>query len=270
MELQQLLDVYIYPWSIRIGLSLAIFILGRMVAQLLASAARKVMGKAGFDTLLVDFLGSIIYAVLLVMVVLSSLEQLGVNTTSALAVLGAAGLAVGLALKDSLANFASGVMLIIFRPFKVGDFIEAGGTSGVVEEIQIINTVFRTGDNRTVIVPNSKIYDGVIVNISARKTRRIDLVMTVGYDDDLKKVRQIMMGIMEADERILKDPEPAILLADLADSSINFNVRPWVNSSDYGIVRSDLLEAFKTAFDRQGVSIPYPQRDVHLHQTGSS
>lgn len=270
MDIEKILTTYVYPWSLKIALALVIFIIGRLVAKLINRTLRKVMKKANLDELLIDFIGSIVYSVLLVIVVLAALEQLGVNTTSALAILGAAGLAVGLALKDSLSNFASGVMLIIFRPFKVGDFVEAGGVSGVVEKIQIISTVMRTGDNREIIIPNSKIYGGTITNNSARDTRRIDLVMGIGYEDDIDKARQIMLDIMAADERIMKDPAPAVALGELADSSVNFTVRPWVGSADYWEVRSDLLEAFKKAFDEKGISIPYPQRDVHLHEVKAS
>ena len=258
------------PWAIRIGIALAIFIVGRWIARWLTNMVRKVMTRSNMDEMLIKFLGNIIYMVLLLAVVLAALDNLGIQTTSLLAVFGAAGLAVGLALKDSLSNFSSGVMIILFRPFKVGDFIEAGGASGVVEEVRIFATIMKTGDNREIIVPNSQIYSGSITNYSARATRRIDLVFGIGYDDDIAKAKQIMDDIMKQDDRILADPAPAVAVGELADSSINFNVRPWVNSGDYWPVRADLLEKIKLAFDANGISIPYPQQDVHMHEAANS
>jgi small conductance mechanosensitive channel len=270
IDIEKVLSNYVYPWSLKIALALIIFLVGRLAAKLLKRTLRKIMEKARLDEMLISFINSIIYTVLLVIVAMAALEQLGVNTTSALAILGAAGLAVGLALKDSLSNFASGVMLIIFRPFKVGDFIDAAGVNGVVEKILIVSTVMRTVDNREIIVPNSKIYSDKIINFSARDTRRIDLVMGISYDDDIDKARQLMLDVMSADERILKDPAPVVAVSELADSSINFFVWPWVKSGDYLNVRSDLLESFKKAFDEKGISIPYPQREVHLHEVSAS
>jgi len=189
---------------------------------------------------------------------------LGVDTTSLIALLGAAGLAVGLALQGSLQNFAAGIMLIIFRPFKAGDFVDAGGTSGTVEAIKIFNTILKTPDNREVIIPNGAIYGGTITNFSARSTRRIDMVFGIGYDDDIRKAKDVIKGILESDDRILKDPEFLIAVGELAAHSINFNVRPWVNSGDYWPVKFDLNERIKLAFDENGISIPYPQMDVHM------
>jgi small conductance mechanosensitive channel len=220
--------------------------------------------------MLARFLGNILYAVLLVAVIIAAVDQLGVNTTSLLAVFGAAGLAVGLALQNSLSNFSAGVMLIIFRPFKVGDFIEAAGVTGVVEEVQIFNTLLKTPDNREIIVPNGQIYSGTITNFSARDTRRIDLVFGIGYDDDIKKAKQLIEQIMTADDRILKEPAAAVALGELADSSVNINVRPWVKSENYWPVRADLLENVKAAFDANGISIPFPQRDVHMKPASSA
>jgi len=258
------------PWAIRIGIALAIFIVGRWIARWLTNMVRKVMAKSNMDEMLINFLGNIIYMVLLLAVVMAALDNLGIQTTSLLAVFGAAGLAVGLALKDSLSNFSSGVMIILFRPFKVGDFIEAGGATGVVEEVRIFATIMKTGDNREIIVPNSQIYSGTITNYSAKATRRIDLVFGIGYDDDIAKAKQIMDDIMKQDDRILADPAPAVAVGELADSSVNFNVRPWVNSGDYWPVRADLLEKIKLAFDANGISIPYPQQDVHMHEVANS
>lgn len=261
----ELINTYLIPWGIRIALALVVFIIGRWVAKIVVRFAQRLMNKAGLDSMLTAFLGNILYTVLLVAVIIAALDQLGVQTTSLLAVLGAAGLAIGLALKDSLANFSSGVMLIIFRPFKVGDFIEAAGISGVVEEVRIFSTILRTGDNREIIVPNSQIYDGPIVNVSARDTRRIDMVFGIGYEDDIRKAKQLIEAAFAADDRILQDPAPAVAVAELADSSVNLNVRPWVKTGDYWAVRSDLMENIKLSFDANGISIPYPQQDVHMH-----
>lgn len=261
-----LFDQYIMPWGIRIVAAIAVFIIGKWAAKIAVNISKAALRKGGQNNMLVQFLGNIIYTVLLAAVAIAALDQLGVQTTSLLAVLGAAGLAVGLALKDSLANFSSGVMLIIFPPFKDGDYVEAGGVAGTVKHIGIFSTIMHTGDNRKIIVPNSEIFGGTIVNISANPTRRIDLVIGIGYDDDIKKAKQILLDIMSKDERIFKDPEAAVALTELADSSINFKVRPWVNSGDYWAVRADLLETIKTTFDEQNISIPYPQQDVHIHQ----
>lgn len=261
-----IIQALLIPWGIRIGVALAIFIVGRWIAKWITRVLRKVMTRSHLDDMLVNFLGNIVYMVLLLAVVMAALDHLGIQTTSLLAVFGAAGLAIGLALKDSLANFSSGVMIILFRPFKVGDFVEAGGVAGVVEEVRMFATIMRSGDNREIIIPNGQIYSGTIVNYSARDTRRIDLVFGIGYDDDIARARQIMEEILQQDERILADPAPAVAMAELGASSVDFNVRPWVKTSDYWAVRADLLEKIKLAFDANGISIPYPQRDVHLHQ----
>ena len=270
MDLEKFLDpeiisTYLVPWGIRIVSSLAIFIIGRWIIKIVVRFAERMMRKAQIDKMLTTFLGNILNVVLLVVVAIAALDQLGIQTTSMLAVFGAAGLAIGLALKDSLANFSSGVMLIIFRPFKAGDFIEAAGTSGTVEEVRIFSTILRTGDNREIIIPNSQIYSGPIVNVSARETRRIDLVFGIGYEDDLRKAKQLIEDAFAADDRILDDPAPAVAVAELADSSVNINARPWVKTADYWAVRSNLLENIKLSFDSNGISIPYPQRDVHMH-----
>ena len=264
------IHLYVIPWGIRIVTALLILVIGRMLAKFAVKAFRRVMHRMKMDQMLINFLANILYTLLLVVVVMASLEQLGVKTTSALAILGAAGLAIGLSLQSSLSNFASGVMLIIFRPFKVGDFVEAGGTSGVVEEITVFSTRMRTGDNREVIVPNGKIYGDTIVNYSARDTRRIDMVFGISYDDNIKQAKDIMSKIMDDHELILKDPAPVILISELADSSINFTVRPWVKSGDYWGVRSELLQTIKEAFDENGISVPYPQRDIHVYNSDAA
>ena len=261
----EMIETYLSPWGIKIASAALIFIVGRMAAKLVSRLMRRMMKRAKVDGMLTAFLSNIIYVSLLVVVVIAALDQLGVQTTSLIAVFGAAGLAVGLALKDSLANFSSGIMLIIYRPFKVGDFIEAAGQSGVIEEVRIFNTIIKTGDNREIIIPNSHIYGGPIINVSARPTRRIDMVFGIGYEDDIRKAKALIEDAFAADERILQDPAPAVAMAELADSSVNFNVRPWVKTEDYWAVRADLMERIKLSFDDNGISIPYPQQDVHMH-----
>ncbi|MBP0049494.1 mechanosensitive ion channel [Marinobacterium sp. AK62] len=256
---------YILPWAINIGMALAIFVIGRWAAKLLINILARVLRKTKMDQMLVNFVTSIAHALLLLFVVVAALGELGVDTTSLIALIGAAGLAIGLSLQDSLKNFAAGVMLIVFRPFREGDFVEAGGVSGIVEHITIFNSVFRTGDNREIILPNGKIYNDSIVNYSKRDTRRVDMVFGIGYGDDLQKAKRILQEILEQDERVLKDPAPVVNVAALADSSVNFNVRPWVKTADYWPVLWDTTEKVKMEFDRQGISIPFPQMDVHLH-----
>ncbi|MES9838349.1 MAG: mechanosensitive ion channel domain-containing protein [Candidatus Thiodiazotropha sp.] len=270
LTLDTLINSYVVPWGTKIVMALLVFIIGRWLAKVLTRALKRLMERGQVDQMLISFLGNIAYAALLAVVVLAALEQLGVNTTSALAILGAAGLAVGLALKDSLASFAAGVMLIIFRPFKLGDFVEAGGESGVVEEIRIFHTVLKTGDNREITMPNGQIYSGTIINYSARETRRIDLVIGIGYDDDIKQARDLIKQVLDADNTVLKDPKPTIMLLELGESSVDFAVRPWVKSGDYWTTRAALLEAIKTTFDAQGISIPYPQRDLHMIQEAAA
>ena len=244
--------------------ALAIFVIGRWVAARIAALVVRATERAGVDQTLSVFLRSVVYMALLVLVALAAVKQLGVDTASFFAVLGAAGLAIGLALKDSLANFSSGVMLVFFRPFRVGDYVEAGGVAGTVDAISIFNTVMKTPDNRVITVPNSQIYAGTITNFSALATRRIDLVFGISYDDDVMRAKQIMQQVVEADERVLEDPAPTIMMLELADSSVNFAVRPWVIKEDYWAVRGDLLEKIKAELEGNGLSIPYPQRDVHL------
>ncbi len=253
-------------WGVRIAIAIAIFVIGKIVARMISNLLQKALQSSDTDPMLVKFFGSISYAVLLIAVLLAAVDSLGVNVTSLMAILGAAGLAVGLALKDSLSNFAAGVMIIIFRPFNIGDFITAGGTSGVVDEISLFVTLMHTGDNQRIIVPNSAILSGNIVNTSALPTRRIDLVIGIGYDDNIGQARDIIMAILNADERIHKDPAAAVTVGELGDSSVNLNVRPWVNSGDYWPVRADLLEGIKIKLDEAGISIPYPQQDVHMHE----
>jgi small conductance mechanosensitive channel len=215
----------------------------------------------------VTFLSSILRWVLLLFVVIAALSQLGINTTSLVALLGAAGLAIGLSLQSSLSNFASGVMLIIFRPFTKGHFVEAGGATGVIEKISIFTTTMTTPDNKEVIVPNGAILASNITNFSARPTRRVDMVFGISYDDDIRKAKALLAEILAADQRVLPEPAPVVAVGALADSSVNFLVRPWVNSADYWAVYWDTQEAVKLKFDEAGISIPYPQMDVHLDKS---
>ena len=259
-------DAVVMPWIVDIAMALVIFFVGRWVAKQAVKLVERMLRKSKMEDMLINFVSSIVNVVLLLVVIVAALNQLGVDTTSLIALVGAAGLAIGLSLQDSLKNFAAGVMLIIFKPFREGDFVEAAGVSAVVEHIQIFNTIMRTGDNREVIVPNGAIYSGVITNYSARDTRRVDMVFGIGYDDDLRKAKEILNEIITADERILPEPAPVIAVSELADSSVNFVVRPWVNSADYWAVLWDTTEAVKLRFDAEGISIPYPQMDVHLHK----
>lgn len=247
----------------------AILVGGIWLAKQIKKYIVLMMERRNVDALLASFTSNIAYVALVAFVIIAALSKLGIQTTSFVAIIGAAGLAIGLALQGSLANFASGVMIIAFRPFKVGDFIEAGGVAGVVEGIQIFSTQMRTGDNKAIIVPNSNITGGNITNYSAKDTRRIDMVFGIGYDDDIKKAKDILMELIEADDRILKEPEPVVAVSELADSSVNFVVRPWVNTADYWGVNFDLTEAVKLRFDKEGISIPYPQQDIHLHKLES-
>ncbi|MDO7641128.1 MAG: mechanosensitive ion channel [Reinekea forsetii] len=249
-----------------LALAITIFVAGRWIANLLTKVIYSVLMRAKVDNILVDFLSGLAKAAMVLFVIVAALTQLGVDTTSLIALIGAAGIAVGLALKDSLQNFASGVMLILFRPFKAGDFIDAGGVMGIVERITVFSTTLRTGDNKEVIVPNGSIYGGTITNYSARETRRVDMIFGIGYDADLLKAKSVLRALVDNDERILKEPEVLIAIAELADSSVNIIVRPWVKSGDYWPVFWDMQEKVKLTFDQEGISIPFPQMDVHLNQ----
>ncbi len=260
----QLTGALVLGWGLRLLAALLIYVIGRWVAKALTRWVGRAIIKADVDATLARFLSSIIYMVLIVFVVLTALSAIGINTTNFLAILGAAGLAVGLALKDSLSNFAAGVMLVFFRPFRSGDYIEAAGISGSVVSIKIFNTILRTSDNRIITVPNALIYADSITNFSAEDKRRIDLVIGIGYDDDIARAKALIQGVLGQDNRILDEPAPVMLLVELGESSVDIAVRPWVKSSDYSQVRSDLLEHIKRALENAGLSIPYPQRDLHI------
>lgn len=249
--------------------ALIIFYVGRWVVGLIVRAVASVMQKSNMDKTLETFICNLVRIVLVVFVVIAAVNQLGVQTTSMIAVLGAAGLAVGLALQGSLSNFASGVLIVLFRPYKAGDYIEAAGIAGSVEEVQILTTILKTGDNKRIIVPNSQIMGSIITNYSSNDQRRIDLVVGVSYDDDLDKVRDEFIALVAADDRILDDPSCLIAVSELADSSVNFVVRPWVKAADYSAVKFSLTEAIKKRFDEVGISFPFPQHDVHLHNVSA-
>ncbi len=264
LDIAEIVQTYVIPWGIKLVLSLAIFYVGRIVVAGVVGFVRKVLHARGMDDILVGFLIAILRWVLLLFVVIAALSQLGINTNSLVALLGAAGLAIGLSLQSSLSNFAAGVMLIIFRPFTKGDFVEAGGATGIIDKISIFTTTMTTPDNKEVIVPNGAIIGNNITNFSARATRRVDMVFSVSYDDDIRKAKRILEEIIAADERVLKDPAPVVALGALAESSINFLVRPWAKTEDYWKLLWDTTETVKLRFDEEGISIPYPQMDVHF------
>jgi small conductance mechanosensitive channel len=253
---------FIEPWSIKILIALVIFFVGQLVAKYLSRALGKVLHHTKLDNILVDFIQSLVRALLMIIVIIAALDQLGVNTNSVIAVLGAAGLAVGLALQSSLQNFAAGFMLLIFRPFKDGDFVETAGTAGTIEKIGIFSTILHTGDNKEVIIPNGAIYSGNIINYSKRGTRRIDLVFSIDYNDDLRKAREVLTEIVKQETRILAEPETLIAVGELGANSVNFYVRPWVKTEDYWEVKFDLTEKVKLAFDDAGITIPFPQMNI--------
>ena len=251
-------------WGIKVIAALAIFIIGRWVAKGIRRGVRRMMEKGGADPIIIGFVGSIAYIAMLAFVIVAALGQLGIQTTSFIAILGAAGLAIGLALQGSLANFAAGFLMIIFRPFKVGDFIEAAGVAGVVKDMQIFTTTMKTGDNKTIIIPNAKISGDNIINYSAEENRRVDMTVGVAYDADLSKVRDVLNDIISKDERILSEPPPLVVVGELADSSVNFIVRVWTKSENYWGVTFDANETIKNRFDESGIGIPFPQRDIHI------
>jgi len=255
-------------FAIDLVAALAIFVIGRWVISLVHRLSIKAMERAKVEPLLIKFLGNILRTLLLIVVVLAAISQLGIQTTSLIAVLGAAGLAVGLALQGSLANFAAGVLVIIFRPYKIGDYVEAGGVAGVIDDVQIFTTELKTGDNRKIIVPNGQMMSGAITNYSSHDTRRVDLVASVGYDADIDVVRRVLEEVVAKDARVLESPAPNVRMNAMLDSSVNWIVRPWVKASDYWDVYWEMTEEIKRRFDAEGISIPFPQRDVHVYHHG--
>jgi small conductance mechanosensitive channel len=240
-------------------------IIGLWVVKKITGGVRKAIGKSNVDAMLGNFLGGIIGMVLKVVLLIAVIDMVGVETTSFAAILAAAGFAVGMALSGTLGNFASGVMILLFRPFKNGDFVEAGGHAGVVEEISVFMTKMRTGDNKQILIPNSSVTGGSITNYSAKETRRVDLTVGIGYDDDIKKTHDVLNRILGEKDYVLKEPAWTVAVSELGDNSVNFVVRPWVKSADYWTAYCDLTETIKLTFDAEGISFPYPQRDVHLY-----
>ena len=254
-------------FGLRLIYAVLVIVIGLWIANATTSAVKKTMNKRGVDPSLQPFLGGIIGTLLKVMVCISAISMLGVQMTSFVAILGAAGLAVGMALSGMLSNFAGGVMILIFKPFKAGDFIEAQGHMGTVSEIQIFNTILLTPDNKTIIIPNGGLSTGSMTNFSTEPQRRVDMTFGIGYGDDTAKAREVMMGLINADDRILKDPEPFVAVSELADSSVNFVVRVWCNAADYWGIYFDMQEKIYNTFNTEGLNIPFPQMDVHVHNS---
>lgn len=257
-------------YGAKIVFALIIFLVGKWLARKLSQLLLAAMERRELDPALRHFSSSLVYYGLLVLVVISALGQLGIQTASLAAVIAAAGLAIGLAMQGSLSNFAAGFLLLVFRPFRIGDYVELAGTAGTVEKILIFTTELKSLDNKKVIIPNAAITAGTIVNYSANPTRRLDLVIGIGYDDDIDRARDAIRAVLDADDRVLADPAPFVAVSALGDSSVNFVVRPWARSEDYWALYCDLTENIKKRFDAEGITIPYPQRDVHLHQGGTA
>ena len=261
------LQEWIALYGLKVILAVVILVVGRFAAIGVRSLVRRMMEKSRVDKTLVSFITNLSYIAVMAFVIIAALGQLGVQTASFVAVIGAAGLAIGLALQGSLANFAAGVLMMLFKPFKVGDYIMAGGTSGAVVAIGIFTTELKSPDNKKVIVPNAKVTGDNITNFTANDQRRVDMVAGVSYSDNLDKVRKVLEGILSEDKRILKNPAPTIGVLELADSSVNFAVRPWVKTADYWDVYFATQEKIKKRFDAEGIAIPFPQQDVYVHKT---
>ncbi len=269
-EYVKIAEVYLLSYGVSILLALAILIIGMWIAKVITKSVVKLMTKREVDGTLIKFVAGLVKAILYIFVIIAAIDKAGIESTSFVAILGAAGLAVGFALQGSLSNFASGVMLIIFKPIKVGDFVEAAGVMGSVEEVGIFVTTLTTPDNKVIYVPNSQMGGGIITNFSIKDTRRVDMEFGIGYSDDIDKARSVILEVLSNDSRILKDPTPDIFVGTLADSSVNFKVRPWVNAADYWGVYFDTTENIKKKFDENNVSIPFPQTDVHLFQESNN
>lgn len=267
-----LIEDFLLNQGVEVGLlilkGLVVLIIGLQILKFLSKGFVKILDKRDVDPSLKPFLKSLFHNALLVMLILSVLGTIGIPMTSFVAIVGAAGLAIGLALQGTLQNFAGGVIILILRPFRVGDFIDTGSHAGTVREIQVFNTIMMTPDNVKIIIPNGVLSNGSVKNFSTEETRRIDMVFGIGYGDDIKKAKEVLESILKADERILEEPAPTVAVSELADSSVNFVVRPWVKAADYWAVKFDTHEKVKLEFDEQGISIPFPQTDVHIHKEG--
>jgi len=250
--------------------AIAILVAGRIVAGLVAKLIQRAMRRGKVDESLIGFAASFVKGGIIVFAAIAALSKFGVQTTSFVAVIGAAGLAVGLALQGSLSNFAAGVLILLFRPFRVGDLVEASGSRGKVTEIGILATTLATPDNQKVILPNGSVMNSKIININAFPTRRIDLVASIGYGDDIERAREVLHGILAAHPQVLKDPAPIVEVLEMADSSVNLTVRPWVDTANYWAVYFDLNRSIKLELERNGLTIPFPQRDVHLFQAATT
>ncbi len=255
--------------AINLVIAIVIFVVGKWIAKRVQKTLESLLRKRNVDDVLVDFLGTIASTLIIIVAVIAAVDQMGIPATSFMAVIGAAGLAIGLALKDSLSNFASGVMLVLFRPFTKGDFVDAGGILGTVDEIHLVSTILTTPDNKQIIVPNALMYSSAITNYSAKDTRRVDMAIGVGYDDDLKVAAGVLKKVCQDHPKVLSEPATKIFINNLGDSSVDFVVRPWVKSEDYWGVLADVLETAKVELEAAGCNIPYPQTDVHLHQVSS-
>jgi small conductance mechanosensitive channel len=257
---------YLMSYGLRIIAALAIFIIGRWVARLMSKLVEKIMIKANVEKTLAKFFRSLCYFLLLAFVVVAAIDKIGIQTTSLVALIGAAGLAIGFALQGSLSNFAAGVMILVFKPFKAGDFVEVAGTLGSVKEVKIFNTILNHPDNRRIIIPNSQVTADKITNFTAIDKRRVDMTFGISYGDDIRKAKNVLMELVESDPRVLKDPAPVVAVSELGDSSVNLVVRPWTKPDDYWGVFFDTTEKGKLELEKAGLTIPFPQRDVHMYQ----
>jgi small conductance mechanosensitive channel len=265
MSFDYILNRYIIPYSINIGIAIIIYFLGKLIIPIIIKVIEKLLDKTSVEQTLKHFIKSIVKSLLYVLLIIAVLSKVGVDTSSFVAILGALTFAIGFALKDSLNNFASGAMVILFKPFKIGDVVDiAGGTVGAVKAITMFNTTLTTPDNQKIMIPNGLVWGGKITNITAHDTRRVDLTFGIGYGDDMKKAKELMAKVLDENPKVLKDPAYVIAVSELGDSSVNFVVRPWAKTSDYWTVRAEIIEAIKESFDNNGISIPYPQMDVHL------
>jgi small conductance mechanosensitive channel len=265
-EFLQRLPEYLMTYGLRIIAAVVIFLVGRWIARLVSRLVEKLLVKSNVEPTLASFFRKLCFFLILAFVIIAAIDKIGIQTTSLVAVIGAAGLAIGFALQGSLSNFAAGVMILIFKPFKVGDFVEVAGTLGGVEDVGIFNTILNHPDNRRIIVPNSQITADKITNFTAIDKRRVDMVFGISYDDDIRKAKDILTALVGSDPRVLKDPAPLVAVSELGDSSVNLVVRPWTKPADYWGVYFDTLEKGKTELEKAGLSIPFPQRDVHMYQ----
>jgi small conductance mechanosensitive channel len=263
-DIWNMIEMLAVNYGLKLLGAIAIFVIGRWLAQMFVSGMKRLLGKAQVDETLSSFFGNVLYYLLLAVVIVAALGNLGIPTTSIVAMLGAATLAIGLALQDSLGNLAAGVMIILLRPYRADDFVVINGETGFVTDIQIFHTILTTPDNKTIFIPNSDVLDSNIVNYSKTELIRLELTYGIGYDDDLLKAKQVLLDIAQADERVVTDPETTVIVAELADNSVNLTVRPYVQVNDIPAVTAAITEQAKLRFDAEGISIPFPQRDVHL------